>query len=88
MSRSPQDADLERVEHVAKDSLTSLEGNGRRQEWAVGNVKLLYNVSLGNSGFGMFLWSCPVMARDDPTFVYPCCIVLAHGLPRTEYEIE
>ena len=31
MSRSPQDADLERVEHVAKDSLTSLEGNGRRQ---------------------------------------------------------
>lgn len=62
MSRSPQDADLERVEHVAKDSLTSLEGNGRRQEWAVGNVKLLYKVSLGSSGFGMFLWSCPVLA--------------------------
>lgn len=40
MSRSPQEADLERVEHVATDSLTSMEGKGRRQEWAVGNVKL------------------------------------------------
>lgn len=60
MSRSPEEADLERVEQ-AKDSLTSLEGKGRRQEWAVGNVKLLYKVSLGSSRLGMFLWSCPVL---------------------------
>lgn len=85
MSRSPQEADLERVEHVAKDSLTSMEGKGRRQEWAVGNVKLhTYNVSLGSSRLGMFFWSYPVLlAWDDPTFMYPCCVVLAHGLPRT-----
>ena len=53
---------MERAEHAAKDSLTPLEGKGRRQEWAMGKVKVLYSVSLGSPGLGMFLWSCPELA--------------------------